>query len=163
MEKSRKETDEIRSLHPQLIVLEKKSIQKVYMLFKIGQIITEIARLFFSYTCSYGWKDSIQKTRKFLLAWRIKWEEYVDPNASILQHVVGKSLQTQSFTMIFFSNNICIKTYVIYLYFQSTNLINIWFNDKDSIDRWLNHEVLKSLQSLIVRCLDYSIIEQLEC
>jgi hypothetical protein len=62
----------------------------------------------------------------------------------------------------FIFNNICIKTYVIYLYFQSANLNNIWFNDKDSIDRWLNHEVLKSLQSLIVRWLDYSIIEQLE-
>jgi hypothetical protein len=56
MEKTKKETDDIRSLHPQLTVLEKKSIQKVYMLFKIGQILTRDC-LVISFLYTFIWLE----------------------------------------------------------------------------------------------------------
>lgn len=73
MEKLRKEVDDFRSLHLQLSDLEKQNIRSVYKLFEIGQILTEIARLFFSHARTHGWSESsIKQARTLLSAWRIK-------------------------------------------------------------------------------------------
>jgi hypothetical protein len=70
--------------------MEKLNIQKTDRLYGIGQILTEIARLFFSHTRTYGWtQDSISIARKLLSAWRVHWEEYVGPSNSVLKHVAG--------------------------------------------------------------------------
>jgi hypothetical protein len=98
MEQVKHRVDNIRALHQELTTLEKQEIQRMYSLFEIAQILTEIARLFFSYTRSYGWnEDSMKKARTLLSSWHIKWEEYVGPNSSILQHVAGMSTSKHMF------------------------------------------------------------------
>ena len=61
-----------------------------YKLFEIAQILTEIGRLFFSYSRTHGCSEQSMNTARVLLsAWRVKWKEYKGPSAPILKHVVG--------------------------------------------------------------------------
>jgi hypothetical protein len=50
MEQVKHLVDNIRALHQELITLEKQEIQRMYNVFEIAQILTKIARLFYSYT-----------------------------------------------------------------------------------------------------------------
>ena len=71
--------------------MQKINIEKKDKLYEIGQILTDIVKLFFPHTPTYRWTDdSITVARSLFLAWCILWKEYVGLNASILQHVVGK-------------------------------------------------------------------------
>ncbi len=56
----------------------------------IGAVLTEVGRLFYTHSRSYGWTfQSRQNARELLAAWRVRLEESVGPNSSPLEHVAG--------------------------------------------------------------------------
>jgi hypothetical protein len=74
--------------------IEKVCIPQTDRLYKIAQILLQIARLFFIHTRTYGWSEESMSTARTLLStWRIEWEEYIGPTGSILHHVAGEILQ----------------------------------------------------------------------
>jgi hypothetical protein len=55
-----------------------------------GAVFTEVGRLFYTHSRSYGWTfQSMQNSQELLVAWRVHLKESVGPNSSPLEHVVG--------------------------------------------------------------------------
>ena len=56
----------------------------------LGLILVEISRIFSTHSRTHGWTfEAITNARKYLAAWRVRWEELYGPNGSILEHVAG--------------------------------------------------------------------------
>jgi hypothetical protein len=56
----------------------------------IGVVLIEVGRLFYTHSRSYDWTfQSRQNARELLAAWRVRLEESVGPNSSLLEHVAG--------------------------------------------------------------------------
>ncbi len=56
----------------------------------IGVVFTEVGRLFYTHSQSYGWTSQNRlNAQKLLTTWCVRLEESVGPNSSPLEHVAG--------------------------------------------------------------------------
>ncbi len=56
----------------------------------IGAVLTEVRRLFYTHSWSYGWtSQSKQNAQKLLVAWCVHLQESVGPNSSPLEHLAS--------------------------------------------------------------------------